>query len=551
MFMAKQILFDEQARAALKRGVDQLANAVKVTLGPKGRNVVLDKGFGVPAITNDGVTIAKEIELEDKFENIGAQLVQEVATKTNDVAGDGTTTATLLAQAMISEGLKNVAAGANPMVIRKGIDKAVKVIVDEIKNKISKPIAGQDEIAQVAAISADDPEVGKIIAEAMEKVGKDGVITVEESQSFGLQKEVVEGMQFDKGYVSPYMITNAERMEAEYEDPYILITDKKISSLAEILPLLEKLANSGKKELVIMAEDVEGEALATFVVNKLRGSFNVLAIKAPGFGDRRKEMLNDIAVLTGGKVITEEVGLKLENTGIDMLGQARKVIATKDNTTIVEGKGEQKAIDARIAQIRKELEASDSEFDKEKLQERLAKLAGGVAVIKVGAATEVEMKEKKHRIEDALAATKAAVEEGIVPGGGVALIRAVRALDKIETSSNEEKIGVDIVRRALEEPARQIAFNAGKDASVIVEQVKKGKDNFGYNAALDKFEDLVQAGIIDPTKVTRSALQNAASVAAMLLTTEAVVTDIPEKKENHGASMGGGMPGMGGGMGMY
>ncbi|MFH0854524.1 MAG: chaperonin GroEL [bacterium] len=549
--MAKQILFDEQARIALKKGVDQLANAVKVTLGPKGRNVVLDKGFGAPTITNDGVTIAKEIELEDKFQNIGAQLLQEVATKTNDVAGDGTTTATLLAQAIISEGLKNVAAGANPMVIRKGIDKAVRAVVDEIKNKISKPISGQEEIAQVAAISADDPEVGKIIAEAMEKVGKDGVITVEESQSFGLQKEIVEGMQFDKGYVSPYMITNAERMEAEYEEPYILITDKKISSLAEILPLLEKLANSGKKELVIIAEDVEGEALATFVVNKLRGSFNVLAIKAPGFGDRRKEMLNDIAVLTGGKMITEEVGLKLENTGIDMLGQARKVIATKDNTTIVEGKGEQKTINARIAQIRKELEASDSEFDKEKLQERLAKLAGGVAVIKVGAATEVEMKEKKHRIEDALAATKAAVEEGIVPGGGVALIRGINALDKVESSSNEEKIGVNIVRRALEEPARQIALNAGQDASVIAEQIKKGKGNFGYNAAADKFEDLVQAGIIDPTKVTRSALQNAASVAAMLLTTEAVVTDIPEKKENHGAGMGGGMPGMGGGMGMY
>ncbi|OGF22696.1 chaperonin GroL [Candidatus Falkowbacteria bacterium RBG_13_39_14] len=549
--MAKQILFDEKARRALKAGVDKLANAVKVTLGPKGRNVVLDKGFGSPTITNDGVTIAKEIELEDKFQNIGAQLLQEVATKTNDVAGDGTTTATLLAQAMISEGLKNVAAGANPMIIRKGIDRAVKIVVDEIKNKISKPISGQDEIAQVAAISADDPEVGKIIAEAMEKVGKDGVITVEESQSFGLQKEIVEGMQFDKGYVSPYMITNAERMEAEYEDPHILLTDKKISSLQEILPLLEKLANSGKKELVIIAEDVEGEALATFVVNKLRGAFNVLAIKAPGFGDRRKEMLNDIAVLTGGKVITEEVGLKLENTEIEMLGQARKVIATKDNTTIVEGKGEQKSIDSRIAQIRKELEASDSEFDKEKLQERLAKLAGGVAVIKVGAATEVEMKEKKHRIEDALSATKAAVEEGIVPGGGVALIRAAKTLDKVETSSNEEKIGVDIVRRALEEPVRQIAFNAGKDASVIAEQVKNGKDNFGYNASSDKFEDLVQAGIIDPTKVTRSALQNAASVSAMLLTTEAVVTDIPEKKENHGAGMGGGMPGMGGGMGMY
>lgn len=550
-FMAKQILFDEKARRALKAGVDKLANAVKVTLGPKGRNVVLDKGFGSPTITNDGVTIAKEIELEDKFQNIGAQLLQEVATKTNDVAGDGTTTATLLAQAMISEGLKNVAAGANPMIIRKGIDRAVKIVVDEIKNKISKPISDQDEIAQVAAISADDPEVGKIIAEAMEKVGKDGVITVEESQSFGLQKEIVEGMQFDKGYVSPYMITNAERMEAEYEDPHILLTDKKISSLQEILPLLEKLANSGKKELVIIAEDVEGEALATFVVNKLRGAFNVLAIKAPGFGDRRKEMLNDIAVLTGGKVITEEVGLKLENTEIEMLGQARKVIATKDNTTIVEGKGEQKNIDSRIAQIRKELEASDSEFDKEKLQERLAKLAGGVAVIKVGAATEVEMKEKKHRIEDALSATKAAVEEGIVPGGGVALIRAAKALDKVETSSNEEKIGVDIVRRALEEPVRQIAFNAGKDASVIAEQVKNGKDNFGYNASSDKFEDLVQAGIIDPTKVTRSALQNAASVSAMLLTTEAVVTDIPEKKENHGAGMGGGMPGMGDGMGMY
>lgn len=549
--MAKQILFDEKARRALKAGVDKLANAVKVTLGPKGRNVVLDKGFGSPTITNDGVTIAKEIELEDKFQNIGAQLLQEVATKTNDVAGDGTTTATLLAQAMISEGLKNVAAGANPMIIRKGIDRAVKIVVDEIKNKISKPISGQDEIAQVAAISADDPEVGKIIAEAMEKVGKDGVITVEESQSFGLQKEIVEGMQFDKGYVSPYMITNAERMEAEYEDPHILLTDKKISSLQEILPLLEKLANSGKKELVIIAEDVEGEALATFVVNKLRGAFNVLAIKAPGFGDRRKEMLNDIAVLTGGKVITEEVGLKLENTEIEMLGQARKVIATKDNTTIVEGKGEQKSIDSRIAQIRKELEASDSEFDKEKLQERLAKLAGGVAVIKVGAATEVEMKEKKHRIEDALSATKAAVEEGIVPGGGVALIRAAKTLDKVETSSNEEKIGVDIVRRALEEPVRQIAFNAGKDASVIAEQVKNGKDNFGYNASSDKFEDLVQAGIIDPTKVTRSALQNAASVSAMLLTTEAIVTDIPEKKENHGAGMGGGMPGMGGGMGMY
>ncbi|MFH1192204.1 MAG: chaperonin GroEL [bacterium] len=547
--MAKQILFDEQARAALKNGVDKLANAVKVTLGPKGRNVVLDKGYGSPTITNDGVTIAKEIELEDKFENIGAQLLQEVATKTNDVAGDGTTTATLLAQAMITEGLKNVAAGANPMVIRKGIDKAVKAVIGEIRENISKPISGQDEIAQVAAISADDPEVGKIIAEAMEKVGKDGVITVEESQSFGLSKEVVEGMQFDKGYVSPYMITNADRMEAEYEDPYILITDKKISSLQEILPLLEKLAASGKKDLVIIAEDVEGEALATFVVNKLRGAFNVLAIKSPGFGDRRKEMLADIAVLTGGKFITEEIGLKLENTEIEMLGSARKVIATKENTTIIAGKGEQKDIDMRIAQIRKELEVSDSDFDKEKLQERLAKLSGGVAVIKVGAATEVEMKEKKHRIEDALSATKAAVEEGIVPGGGVALLRAARALENIATASNEEAIGVNIVRRALEEPVRQIAFNAGKESSVVADAVKKLEGNFGYNAAIDKYEDLVKAGIIDPTKVTRSALQNAASVASMLLTTEAVVTDIPKKDtcSSH-EGMGGGM---GGGMGMY
>lgn len=551
--MAKQILFDEKARVALKRGVDQLANAVKVTLGPKGRNVVLDKGFGAPTITNDGVTIAKEIELEDKFENVGAQLVQEVATKTNDIAGDGTTTATLLAQAMITEGLKNVAAGANPMIIRRGIDKAVKAVVNEIKTKISKPISSQDEIAQVAAISADDPEVGKIIAEAMEKVGKDGVITVEESQSFGLEKEVVEGMQFDKGYVSPYMITNPDRMEAEYEDPYILVTDKKISSLSEILPLLEKLAGQGKKDLVIISEDVEGEALATFVVNKLRGTFNVLAIKAPGFGDRRKEMLNDIAVLTGGKVITEEVGLKLENTTVEMLGQARKVISTKENTTIVEGKGDQKAINSRIAQIRKELEASDSDFDKEKLQERLAKLSGGVAVIKVGAATEVEMKEKKHRIEDALAATKAAVEEGVVPGGGVALIRAIKALDNIKGDSAEEQIGINIIRRALEEPVRQIAINAGKEASVVAQEVKNGEGNYGYNAALDKYEDLVKAGIIDPTKVTRSALQNAASVSAMLLTTEAVVTDLPEKKEDHGsmAGMGGGMPGMGGMGGMY
>jgi len=552
--MAKQTLFDEQARVALKKGVDKLADAVKVTLGPKGRNVVLDKGFGAPTVTNDGVTIAKEIELEDKFENVGAQLVQEVATKTNDVAGDGTTTATLLAQSMVTEGLKNVAAGANPMGIRKGIDKAVKAVVNEIKENISKPVAGQEEIAQVAAISADDPEVGKIIAESMEKVGKDGVITVEESQSFGLEKEVVEGMQFDKGYVSPYMITNADRMEAEYNDPYILITDKKISSLQEILPLLEKLSTAGKKELVIIAEDVEGEALATFVVNKLRGAFNVLAIKAPGFGDRKKEMLSDIAVLTNGKVISEEVGLKLENTEVEMLGQARKVVATKENTTIIEGKGLQEDIDGRVGQIKKELEMCDSDFDKEKFQERLAKLAGGVAVIKVGAATEVEMKEKKHRIEDALAATKAAVEEGIVPGGGVALIRSMGVLAQAQADSSDEKIGIAIIERALEEPVRQIAGNAGKDAAVIAEEIKKGEGNYGYNAALDKYEDLVQAGIIDPTKVTRSALQNAASVASMLLTTEVVVTDLPEKHDTCGAgapAMPGGMPGMGGGMGMY
>ena len=541
--MAKQILFNEQARQSAKRGVDKLADAVKVTLGPKGRNVVLDKGYGSPVITKDGVSVAKEIELEDKFENVGAEIVKEVASKTNDVSGDGTTTATILAQSIIQEGLKNVTAGSNPIGIKKGIEKGVQAVKEELK-KISKEVSSQEEIAQVAAISANDQEIGKVIAEAMESVGKDGVITVEESQSFGITKEVVEGMQFDKGYVSHYMVTNPDRMEAEYEDPYILITDQKISSIQELLPLLEKLAQSGRKELVIIAEEVDGEALATLVVNKLRGAFNALAVKAPGFGDRRKEMLADIAILTGGKVISEEVGLKLENVEIDMLGQARKVKATKENTTIIEGKGEELAVKERVGQIRKELEQSDSDFDKEKLQERLAKLAGGVAVIKVGAATEVEMKEKKHRVEDALAATKAAREEGIVVGGGVALIRALNALKLVE-AKGEEAIGLDILRRALEAPIRQIAENAGKDGSVVAETVKNNEGNWGYNAAEDRYEDLVKAGIVDPTKVTRSALENAASAAAMFLTTEAIVTDLPEEKNDAPAMPGGmGMPGM-------
>lgn len=543
--MSKQIIFNEEARQAIKRGVDKLANAVKITLGPKGRNVVLDKGYGSPQICNDGVTIAKEIDLKDKVENVGANLVKEVASKTNDVAGDGTTTATLLAQAIITEGFKNVTAGANPMMIKKGIEKGVNAVVEELKNKISKPVTSQAEITQVASISANDERIGAIIASAMQEVSKDGVITVEESQSFGIEKEVVQGMQFDKGYLSPYMITNAERMEAEYADPYILITDKKISTVHDIVPLLEKLAQVGRKDLVIIAEDVDGEALATLVVNKLRGAFNALAIKAPAFGDRRKEMLEDLACLTGAKVISEEVGLKLENVEVEMLGQAHKVIAKKESTTIVEGKGDKKRIDDRIARIKKELELSTSDFDKDKLKERLAKLAGGVAVIKVGAATETEMKEIKLRIEDAINATKAAVEEGIVPGGGVALFRAKEALNRI-VIEGEQKIGVDILKIALEEPVRQIAKNAGKDGGVIAEEVRKLSGNMGYNVVTDKLEDLVAAGIIDPTKVTRSALQNAASIAAMLLTTECVVTDEPEKEKcGHGA-MPGGMPDMGG-----
>ncbi|PIY97172.1 MAG: chaperonin GroEL [Candidatus Kerfeldbacteria bacterium CG_4_10_14_0_8_um_filter_42_10] len=541
--MAKQIYYDEQGRDALRKGVNQLADAVKVTLGPKGRNVVLDKGFGSPTITKDGVTVAKEIELEDKFENIGAELVKEVATKTNDVAGDGTTTATLLAQIIVNEGIKNVAAGANPMGIKKGIEKGVEAVINYLK-EISKDISDKGEKEQVASISANDPEIGKVIAETMEMVGNEGVITVEESQTFGIQKEVVEGLQFDKGYVSHYMITNPDRLEAVYEDPYILITDHKISAINDIVPLLEKMSQAGKKDLVIIAEEVEGEALATLVVNKLRGTFNSLAVKAPGFGDRRKEMLEDIAVVTGGRVISEEVGLKLENVDLDSLGQARKVIATKENTTIVEGKGDEKEIKDRITRIKKEIEDTESDFDKEKLQERLAKLSGGVAVIKVGAATETEMQEKKHRIEDALAATRAAMEEGIVVGGGVALLRAISALEKIK-AEGDEKVGIGILKRSLEEPTRQIAENAGKEGSVVVEEIKKLDKNEGYNALTNQYEDLVKAGIIDPTKVTRSALQNAASIAALLLTTEAVVTDLPDKDNKEMGMPPGGMPGMG------
>ena len=527
--MAKQIIFDNQARAALKKGVDQLANAVKVTLGPKGRNAVIDRGFGSPVITKDGVTVAKEIELEDKFENIGASLVKEVASKTNDLAGDGTTTATVLAQAMITEGLKLVAAGINPIEIRQGIEKEVADVVSKLK-KMSKAISTKEEIAQVASISANDPEIGQIIAEAMNSVGNDGVITVEEGQSFGVEKEVVEGMQFDKGYVSHYMVTNTETMKAELEDPYILITDRKVSAVQDVLPLLEKVLQTGKKELVIIAEDIDGEALTTFVVNKLRGVFSVVGIKAPGFGDRRKAMLDDIAVLTGGRVISEEVGLKLENTDLGDLGQARRVIVSKETTTIVDGNGDQAKIKARVEQIKKEKEAADSDFDKTKLQERLAKLSGGVAVIKVGAATEVEMKEKKDRIEDALNATRAATLEGVVPGGGLALALASDAFELDEHSG----AGQRIVAGAILEPIKQIAANAGQDGSFvlynIIEKNKGSKNAIGYNAATGKFEDMTAAGIIDPTKVVRCALEHAASAAMMFLTTETVITDKKEDK---------------------
>jgi chaperonin GroEL len=535
--MAKQIKYSEEARKKLKTGVDKLADVVKVTLGPKGRNVVLDKGFGSPTITNDGVSIAKEIELEDKMENLGSEMVKEVAEKTNDAAGDGTTTAVVLAQSIIAEGLKNVTAGANPLALKIGIEKGVEKIVESLK-KNSKKITSKEEMAQVATISAEDREIGNLIAEVMQEVGKDGVITVEESKTFGIQKEIVKGLQFDRGYISPYMITDSERMESVFEEPYILITDRKISSISEILPVLEKVAQAGKKELVIIADEVEGEALATLVVNKLRGIFNALAVKAPGFGDRRKEMLQDIAVVTQAEVISEEVGLKLENVELKQLGQARRVVATKENTTIVEGKGEKEKIDARIKQIKKEMEVTESDFDKEKLQERLAKLAGGVAVIKVGAATEMEQKAKQHKTEDALAATRAAVEEGIVPGGGVALIRAISSLNELNLAG-DELTGLNILRRALEAPIRQIAQNAGIDGAVIVQKVKEGQEGFGFNAQLMKYQDLMQAGIVDPTKVVRSALQNAASASSMFLTTDAVVAEKPEKKRQIN-----GMPGM-------
>jgi len=539
--MAKQIQFSEQAREGIKRGVNLLADSVKVTLGPKGRNVLLDKGFGAPHITNDGVTIAKEIELKNPFENMGAQLVKEVATKTNDVAGDGTTTATLLAQIMVNEGLKNVTAGADPMAVRRGIEKGVEAVTKALKDQ-AKELTGQAEIAQVASISAADEEVGKLIAEVMDLVGRDGVITVEESQTVGLDKEVVEGMQFDQGFISPYMMTDTSRMEAVLENPYILITDKKISAINEIMPLLEALANSGKKELAIIAEEVEGEALATLIVNKLRGILNILAVKAPGFGDNRKNILEDIAILTGGQVISEEKGAKLEDVTLDMLGQARKIVADKDKTTIIEGKGAQARIKDRVRQIKTEIEKTTSEFDREKLEERLAKLSGGVGVIKVGAATEVELKEKKDKIDDAVHATKAAVEEGIVAGGGVALIDCIKSLDSVQVSG-DEKIGINILRRALEEPMRQIATNAGKDGSVVIEEVRRSAKGIGYDAARDEFVEMLKVGIIDPVKVVRLALQNAASVAASVLTTEAVVTDLPEKETS--PAPGAGMPGGG------
>ncbi|AEM78117.1 chaperonin GroEL [Thermoanaerobacter thermohydrosulfuricus] len=540
--MAKQIKYGEEARRALERGVNAVADTVKVTLGPRGRNVVLDKKYGSPTVTNDGVTIAREIELEDPFENQGAQLLKEAATKTNDIAGDGTTTATLLAQAMVREGLKNLAAGANPMLLRRGIAKAVDAAVEGLK-RISKPIDNKESIAHVASISAADEEIGKLIAEAMDKVGKDGVITVEESKTLGTTLEVVEGMQFDRGYISPYMVTDAEKMEAVLEEPVILITDKKISNIQDLLPLLEQIVQQGKK-LLIIADDVEGEALATLIVNKLRGTFTCVAVKAPGFGDRRKEMLQDIAILTGGQVISEELGYDLKDVRLDMLGRARQVKVTKEYTTIVGGAGDPSEIKKRVNQIKAQIEETTSDYDREKLQERLAKLAGGVAVIQAGAATETELKEKKHRIEDALAATKAAVEEGIVPGGGIALLNVIEDVQKVVDSlEGDFKTGAKIVLRALEEPVRQIATNAGVDGSVIVEKIKAAKDpNFGYDAYKEEFTDMFKAGIVDPTKVTRTALQNAASIASMILTTEAIVVDIPEKNT--------GMPNPGAGMDM-
>jgi len=540
----KELKYDVEARKALEAGVDAVANAVKVTLGPRGRYVVLDKKFGAPTITNDGVTIAREIEVEDVFQNQGAQLVREVATATNDVAGDGTTTATVLAQAIVRQGLKNVAAGANPLALKRGIEKAVDQVVAHI-GEISKEISGKDQIARVATISAGDDDIGDVIADAIEKVGKDGVVNVEEGQTFGMDLEFTEGMQFDKGYISPYMVTDQERMEAVLEDPFVLIANQKIGSVRDLLPILEQVIQSGRP-LLIIAEDVEGEALATLVVNKLRGTFTGVAVKAPGFGDRRKRMLEDIAILTGGEVITEEMGLKLENTQVSQLGRARRIVVAKDNTTIVDGAGEAEAIKGRINQIKSEVENTDSDFDREKLQERLAKLSGGVAVVKVGAATETEMKEKKHRVEDALQATRAALEEGIVPGGGVALLEAIEAVDLDTFEIEDEKTGAKIVVRALEEPLRQIAENAGYEGSVVVNDVRKSAKGEGLNAATGEMVDLVKAGVIDPAMVTRSALQNAASIAKNILTTEAIVAEAPDK----GDGGGGGMPDMGGMGGM-
>ncbi|MDA1029501.1 MAG: chaperonin GroEL [Bacteroidetes bacterium] len=539
--MSKQIIFDTEARAALKRGVDKLADTVKVTLGPKGRNVIIEKKFGAPTVTKDGVTVAKEIELEDRIENVGAQMVKEVASKTSDVAGDGTTTATVLAQAIMNAGLKNVTAGANPMDLKRGIDKAVTAVVAQLR-EMSRDIQDRDKIAQVATISANnDPEIGNDIADAFERVGKEGVITVEEAKGMETTLDVVEGMQFDRGYLSPYFVTDADTMEAVMENPFILIHDKKIASMKDLLPVLEKVAQLGRP-LVIIAEDVEGEALATLVVNKLRGTLKISAVKAPGFGDRRKAMLEDIAVLTGGTVISEEKGYKLENTTLEYLGQAQRIVMDKDNTTVVDGAGDAAQIKARGAQIKQQIENTTSDYDKEKLQERLAKLSGGVAVLRIGAATEPEMKEKKARVEDALHATRAAIEEGIVPGGGVAYLRAIKGLDKVKTDNEDQSIGVSIVRRALEEPLRQIAANAGFEGSIVVQKVLEGKNDFGFNALNDTYGSMIDAGVIDPTKVTRTALENAASVSGLLLTTEAVIADRPEPA-------GGGMPGGGGDMG--
>ena len=546
--MAKNITFDDKARQSLKRGVDKLAQAVRITLGPRGSNVILDKGFGSPVITNDGVTIAKEIELEDKNENLGAEILKQAAEKTNDVAGDGTTTAIVLAWSMITAGLKNVVAGANPLSIKRGIDKTVKVVVKELLG-VAQKVETHDEIANVGTISAGDKEIGKLIADIFDEVGKDGVITVEESKTLGLTKEVVKGLQFDKGYISSYMVTDSDKMEAVLENPSIIITDQKITNIHEVLPLLDKIVQSGKKDLLIIAEDVSGEALATLIINKLRGTFNVVTVKAPGFGDRKKEILDDIAIVTGGKIISEEIGMKLDKAELEDLGSARKVVITKENTTIIEGSGEAEAIKNRVKQIKKELETNDSEFEKEKLEERLAKLSGGVAVIKVGAATEVEQKEKQHRVEDAVRATKAALEEGVVSGGGIALLRNSNILKSKEIAFEDldERIGFDIVCRALEEPIRQIAENAGRNGEVVLEEAKKHKDNEGFDAKKGEFVDMFKSGIVDPTKVTRSALENAASVAGMFLTTKVVITDIPENKDSSSmpGNPGMGMPGMG------